>query len=109
MTRTESAAAPTDQATTLREDSTPSGLVLADDFAFPLEVVTETLILLGKRGAGKTATASVLVEELVGAGLPVCVIDPLGVWWGLRASVGHTQRPSRCQWRCSRGEVIVVK
>lgn len=62
------------------------GLVLSDELTLPLEAVTETLVLLGKRGAGKTATASVLVEELLGAGLPVCVLDPLGVWWGLRAA-----------------------
>ncbi|MGI8651383.1 MAG: hypothetical protein ACR2I7_01140 [Geodermatophilaceae bacterium] len=63
-----------------------AGLVLAEDLTLPLEAVTETLVLLSKRGAGKTATASVLVEELLGAGLPVCVLDPLGVWWGLRAA-----------------------
>jgi hypothetical protein len=28
----------------------------------------------------------VLTEEMIGAGLPVCVLDPMGAWWGLRSS-----------------------
>lgn len=62
------------------------GLRVADGLSFPPDVVTETLLIRAKRGSGKTYTASVLVEEMIGAGLPVCVIDPLGVWWGLRSS-----------------------
>lgn len=62
------------------------GLRVAEGLAFPPDVITETLLILAKRGAGKTHTASVLVEEMVAAGLPVCVIDPIGVWWGLRSS-----------------------
>lgn len=61
-------------------------LHLADDLALPPEAVTETFCVLAKRGAGKTYCASVLVEEMIGAGLPVCVIDPVGVFWGLRSS-----------------------
>lgn len=57
-----------------------SGLTL------PPEVVTETVGVVGKKGSGKTYTSKVLTEEMYRAGLPVCVIDPLGVWWGLRSS-----------------------
>ncbi len=64
----------------------PVELRIADDFSLPAETVTETIVVLAKRGAGKTYTASVLVEEMIGAGLPTCVIDPTGVWWGLRSS-----------------------
>lgn len=53
---------------------------LPDDF------VTQSAAILARRGAGKTYTASVLIEELVGAHLPVVALDPLGVMWGLRAS-----------------------
>lgn len=42
--------------------------------------------ILAKRGAGKTYTALVLVEELLGAGAQVVVADPVGVWWGPRAA-----------------------
>ena len=62
------------------------GLWIGEDFYFPPELVTETLLIIAKRGSGKTHCASVLVEEMVSAGLPVIVIDPIGVWWGLRSS-----------------------
>lgn len=62
------------------------GLRLGEDLSFPPDVVTETLLIIAKRGSGKTHCASVLVEEMVSAGLPVAVIDPIGVWWGLRSS-----------------------
>lgn len=61
-------------------------LRLGEDFALPLEAVTETFAILGKRGSGKTSTAVVMVEEMISAGLPVVVVDPVGVWWGLRSS-----------------------
>src|SRR5690554_2034739 len=61
-------------------------LQLGDGLALPLDAVTQTFSVLGKRGSGKTHTASVLAEEMVGAGLSVVVLDPLDVWWGLRAS-----------------------
>ncbi len=61
-------------------------LRVADDLSLPAEAVTQTFCFLAKRGAGKTYTASVLAEEMLKAELPICVIDPTGVWWGLRAS-----------------------
>jgi DNA helicase HerA-like ATPase len=54
--------------------------------ALPEEAVTQTFAVLAKRGVGKTYTASVMTEEMLKAGLPVVAIDPIGVWWGLRAS-----------------------
>ncbi len=48
--------------------------------------MSETFAILAKRGAGKTYTAAVLVEELLKAGLHAVVVDPVGVWRGLRAS-----------------------
>lgn len=56
------------------------GLVLPDD------VVTSTLVVYGGKGMGKTNFGSVLVEELTKARLRWCVLDPMGVWWGLRHS-----------------------
>jgi uncharacterized protein DUF87 len=61
-------------------------LRIADDFRLPLEAVTETFGILAKRGVGKTYTAAVLVEELLEAKQQVVVLDPIGVWWGLRSS-----------------------
>lgn len=47
-----------------------TALRLAVDFALPVEAVTETFAILARRGRGKTVTASVFAEELIGAGLP---------------------------------------
>lgn len=52
----------------------------------PIEAVTQTIAILAKRGAGKSYTASVMVEEMLTNGLLPVVIDPLGVWWGLQSS-----------------------
>ena len=52
----------------------------------PAELVTQTVAILAKRGVGKTFTAAVMAEQMIGAGLPVAVVDPIGVWWGLRSS-----------------------
>src|SRR5664279_5927979 len=61
-------------------------LVVGPDLKLPEEAVTETFTILGKRGVGKTTTARVLTEELLGVGLPALILDPTGVWWGLRTS-----------------------
>jgi hypothetical protein len=66
--------------------STTEGLRLADELVLPLEAVTETFAILAKRGKGKTSTAVVMAEELIAQGMPVVVLDPVGVWWGLRSS-----------------------
>lgn len=66
--------------------STEAGLRLSEDLSLPVEAVTETFCVVAQRGAGKTHTAAVLAEGLIDAGQPTCVIDPVGVWWGLRSS-----------------------
>ena len=53
--------------------------------ALPLSVLDERLAIVGTSGSGKTYAAKGLVEHLMGQGARVCVVDPLGVWWGLRA------------------------
>lgn len=66
-------------------------LRIADNLALPVEAVTQTFAILAKRGAGKTYTAAVMVEEMVKQRLPVIVADPVGVWWGLRVGAdGHS-------------------
>lgn len=62
-------------------------LKIATGLTLPLDAVTQKFAILAVSGRGKTYTASVMVEEMVGAGLPVCVVDPTGAWWGLRSSV----------------------
>lgn len=63
-----------------------NGLRISGDFYLPYEFITQTLAILAKRGVGKTYTAAVIVEEIIKAALRAVVVDPLGVWWGLRAS-----------------------
>lgn len=59
-------------------------ITLASNLHLPLEAVTQTFAVLGKRGSGKTNTSGVMTEQMIKAGLPVVVVDPIGVWWGLR-------------------------
>lgn len=61
-------------------------LTLGPAIELPDDAVTQTFGIIGRRGSGKTHTASVEAEELIGAGLPTVIIDPLGVWYGLRSS-----------------------
>lgn len=59
-------------------------LHVGDDFTFPLDAITQTLVVYGGKGMGKTNFAAVLVEELYKNGLKFSVLDPLGVNWGLQ-------------------------
>lgn len=61
-------------------------------FDMPLDAVTQTFAILAVRGRGKTYTGSVMTEQMICAGQPVVVIDPLGVWWGLRSSVSGKKK-----------------
>ena len=61
-------------------------LRLSEGLSLPLDAATETFGILARRGAGKTYAAAVLAEELIKAGAPVVILDPVGAWWGLRAS-----------------------
>jgi len=44
------------------------------------------IAILGKKGRGKTFTAKGIVERLLDMQRRVIVLDPLSVWWGLKAS-----------------------
>lgn len=61
-------------------------LKLANKFSLPLEVAGEANGIVATRGAGKSFTSAVIVEELYRAGIQFCVLDPTGVYWGLRAA-----------------------
>lgn len=63
-----------------------SGLRIARGVALPVDVAGEAIAILAKRGAGKTNTGRVLVEELADARVQTIVLDPVGAWWGLRSS-----------------------
>lgn len=44
------------------------------------------IAILGKKGRGKTFTAKGIVERLLRLQRRVVVLDPLSVWWGLKAN-----------------------
>src|SRR5579862_271900 len=60
-------------------------LKLGDDLSLPLDAVTQTFLVVGKRGSGKSNTAARFVEQLHKARLPFVVLDPVDAWWGLKA------------------------
>jgi len=62
----------------------------------PLSALDERLAIVGTSGSGKTYAAKGLVERLVDQGARVCVVDPLGVWWGLRAGPEGGASPLPC-------------
>jgi uncharacterized protein len=61
-------------------------LKISAQLSLPTDVAGEAIAILAKRGAGKTNTATVLVEELYNAGIQVVILDPVGAWWGVRSS-----------------------
>lgn len=64
-----------------------TNLRLATDLVLPSDAVTQTFLVVGKRGSGKSNTAARLVEQMHRAKLPFVVLDPTDTWWGLKASV----------------------
>lgn len=60
----------------------------------PVSALDERLAIVGTSGSGKTYAAKGLVERLMKQGARVCVVDPLGVWWGLRAGADESSSRS---------------
>jgi uncharacterized protein len=52
----------------------------------PDKAMDNHIAILGKTGSGKTYTAKGLVERLLEKKKRVCIIDPTGVWWGLKST-----------------------
>jgi len=50
----------------------------------PSAALDDRLGFLGTSGSGKTYNAGVAVERLLSKKARVVIVDPLGVWWGLR-------------------------
>ena len=66
-------------------------LDLGSGLRLPLDAVTETFAMLGVKGSGKSTTAKRFVEQLTLAGQQCVIIDPTGVWWGLKSSADGTK------------------
>jgi len=66
----------------------------------PLAALDDRLAIVGTSGSGKTYAAKGLAERLMAGGGRLCIVDPLGVWWGLRSAAdGHAPPP--IPWWCS--------
>jgi uncharacterized protein len=61
-------------------------LNISPKLSLPADAVTSTIVIYGGKGMGKTSMASVLVEEFAANDLRFAVLDPMGVWHGLRYS-----------------------
>lgn len=61
-------------------------LHISDDLALPVDAVTDTFAVLGKKGSGKTSALIVMLEEFFDAGVPVVSVDPKGDHYGVRSS-----------------------
>lgn len=59
-------------------------LNLSKDLNLPVSTVTQKLAWLGTTGSGKTYGASKLAEEMWNEKAQFIVLDPVGVWYGLR-------------------------
>src|SRR5919112_1255950 len=51
----------------------------------PAAALDDRIAIVGTAGSGKTYTAKGFVERLLDVRARVAIVDPLGVWWGLRA------------------------
>ena len=47
---------------------------------FPIDAVTQTFGVIGRKGSGKTYLASMLTEQMLDAAAQVVIIDAIGNW-----------------------------
>lgn len=59
---------------------------LSDNLELPDDAVTQKFAFMGRTGSGKTYGATKLCEQMLDLGAQVIVLDPVGVWYGLRMS-----------------------
>lgn len=72
------------------QEALDRAITLAPGLHLPPDAAGEAIAILAKRGAGKTNTGRVLVEELIRLDVQTVILDPVGAWWGLRSSAdGH--------------------
>ena len=75
--------------TAVRATRARSAAVVSDDVpptALPVDALDDRIAIVGTAGSGKTYAAKGFVERLLETGARIAIVDPLGVWWGLRVS-----------------------
>jgi polynucleotide 5'-kinase involved in rRNA processing len=60
----------------------PTGDILPA--TLPADALDDRIAIVGTAVSGKTYAAKGFVERLFENGAHVTIVDPLGVWWGLR-------------------------
>lgn len=61
------------------------GLQIAPDLSLPLKAaVAQKYAWIGRSSSGKSYCAGKVTELLLDAGAQVVIVDPVGIWWGLR-------------------------
>jgi predicted transcriptional regulator len=60
--------------------------------SLPKKAVTKKFAIMGMSESGKTYAAGKLVEEMLDLNAQVIVLDPVGVWWGLRLKASGKRR-----------------
>lgn len=79
-------------------------------FYLPLDIATDTTAIIARKGAGKTYTARVIIEDLLAAGVQTVVIDPLDVCNGLRVGAdGKTPGCDIAIFGGSRGDLPLLE
>ena len=53
------------------------------------DLIGQSVAVLGIKGSGKSNTAAVLMEELLIAGIPICVVDIAGEYYTLKDEFPH--------------------
>lgn len=61
-------------------------LKISPDLSLPIDTVTGTQVVYGRKRKGKTYKAKVIAEEMLEHRQQIVVIDPTDAWWGLRSS-----------------------
>ncbi|MCU0548697.1 MAG: ATP-binding protein [Leptolyngbya sp. Prado105] len=54
------------------------------------EAATQKFAFVGSNGSGKSYAATKLGEEMLKTGVQIIVIDPVGIWHGLRRTADGT-------------------
>ena len=60
-------------------------LRLGEQLSLSTDVATMSVLILGKKGSGKTNTIVVMAEELYRVHIPVCIWDPTGKHYGIKS------------------------
>jgi uncharacterized protein len=69
-------------------------LALAPNLELPAKSAgAQTYGFIARKGGGKSYAAGKLAELLHGIGVPLIVIDPVGIWWGLRVAADGSADP----------------